>query len=160
MARFDYDFGGGLQAYAQFNYGGLMTFNNSFGAQVPNFNRFTVYAMYPQCSVSMHILPGKQNQNTVFGVGPVPSAPGGPKPSLCHTPEKSGLPLASRGAGASRFGLPSRVRGTPAVGYRIHCASSAMESAPKIITNRATRRSSCITRDCIRRARLQPDVRL
>jgi outer membrane receptor protein involved in Fe transport len=47
MARFDYDFGDGLQAYAQFNYGGLMTFNNSFGAQVPNFNRFTVYADNP-----------------------------------------------------------------------------------------------------------------
>ena len=47
MARFDYDFGGGLQAYAQFNYGGLMTFNNSFGAQVPNFNRFTVFANNP-----------------------------------------------------------------------------------------------------------------
>jgi nanoRNase/pAp phosphatase (c-di-AMP/oligoRNAs hydrolase) len=32
-------------------------------------NRFTIYAMYPQCSVSMHILPGKNNQNTVFAVG-------------------------------------------------------------------------------------------
>jgi nanoRNase/pAp phosphatase (c-di-AMP/oligoRNAs hydrolase) len=25
--------------------------------------------MYPQCNVSMHILPGKMNQNTVFAVG-------------------------------------------------------------------------------------------
>lgn len=32
-------------------------------------NRFTIYAMYPQCSVSMHILPGKMNQNTVFALG-------------------------------------------------------------------------------------------
>lgn len=32
-------------------------------------NRFTVYAMYPQCNVSMHMLPGKQNQNVVFAVG-------------------------------------------------------------------------------------------
>ncbi len=47
MGRFDYDFGDGLQAYAQFNYGGLMTFNNSFGAQIPNFNRFTVFANNP-----------------------------------------------------------------------------------------------------------------
>jgi len=47
MARFNYDFGDGLQAYAQFNYGGLMTFNNSFGAQIPNFNRFTVFADNP-----------------------------------------------------------------------------------------------------------------
>ena len=32
-------------------------------------NRFAVYAMYPQCNISMHILPGKQGQNTVFAVG-------------------------------------------------------------------------------------------
>jgi nanoRNase/pAp phosphatase (c-di-AMP/oligoRNAs hydrolase) len=32
-------------------------------------NRFTVYAMFPDCSISMHILPGKQNLNTVFAVG-------------------------------------------------------------------------------------------
>ena len=31
---------------------------------------------------------------------------------LSQTPEKSGLPFGSRGAGASRFGRPSAVRGT------------------------------------------------
>src|ERR1700691_6793738 len=36
--------------------------------------------------------------------------------STCQSPERSGLPLAARGTGAVRFGLPSRVRGVPGVG--------------------------------------------
>ena len=32
-------------------------------------NRFTVYALYPQCNISMHILWGRAQQNTVFAVG-------------------------------------------------------------------------------------------
>lgn len=32
-------------------------------------NRFTVYALFPQCALSLHILPGKQNQNAVFALG-------------------------------------------------------------------------------------------
>ncbi|MCD7780204.1 MAG: exopolyphosphatase [Candidatus Gastranaerophilales bacterium] len=32
-------------------------------------NRFVVYALNPECNVSIHILNGKQNQNTVFAVG-------------------------------------------------------------------------------------------
>lgn len=32
-------------------------------------NRFAIYALYPQTNISMHILPGKQNVNTVFAVG-------------------------------------------------------------------------------------------
>jgi nanoRNase/pAp phosphatase (c-di-AMP/oligoRNAs hydrolase) len=32
-------------------------------------NRFIIYAMYPECSVSMHVLWGLQKQNTVFAVG-------------------------------------------------------------------------------------------
>jgi nanoRNase/pAp phosphatase (c-di-AMP/oligoRNAs hydrolase) len=32
-------------------------------------NRFVLYALYPQCNVSMHILWGKQKQNIVFAVG-------------------------------------------------------------------------------------------
>lgn len=32
-------------------------------------NRFTVYALFPKCNISMHVLPGKQNVNTVFAVG-------------------------------------------------------------------------------------------
>ncbi len=32
-------------------------------------NRFTVYSHFPRCNVSMHILWGKQKQNTVFTIG-------------------------------------------------------------------------------------------
>ena len=32
-------------------------------------NRFMIYALFPQCSISMHILWGLKKQNTVFAVG-------------------------------------------------------------------------------------------
>ena len=32
-------------------------------------NRFMVYALFPECNLSVHIFYGKQNQNTVFAVG-------------------------------------------------------------------------------------------
>ncbi|WP_299440573.1 exopolyphosphatase [uncultured Rhodospira sp.] len=32
-------------------------------------NRFMVYALYPQCNISMHVMWGRQQQNTVFAVG-------------------------------------------------------------------------------------------
>lgn len=32
-------------------------------------NRFMIYALFPECSSSVHIFYGKQNQNTVFAVG-------------------------------------------------------------------------------------------
>jgi nanoRNase/pAp phosphatase (c-di-AMP/oligoRNAs hydrolase) len=32
-------------------------------------NRFTIYALFPECSISMHVLWGLQQQNTVFAVG-------------------------------------------------------------------------------------------
>ena len=32
-------------------------------------NRFVVYAMYPEQNISMHVLWGKQKQNTVFAIG-------------------------------------------------------------------------------------------
>src|SRR5215831_14304579 len=41
-----------------------------------------------------------------------------------HTPDRSGLPSGSRGAGADRFGLPSGVRGTDDRGMLVHCAES------------------------------------
>src|SRR5438874_1722446 len=40
-----------------------------------------------------------------------------------QTPDRSGLPSASRGAAAVKFTLPSRVRGTPGVGRFGHCAN-------------------------------------
>lgn len=32
-------------------------------------NRFVVYALFPQCNISMHVIWGKNKQNTVFAVG-------------------------------------------------------------------------------------------
>ena len=32
-------------------------------------NRFVVYALYPSCSISMHIMWGRNKQNTVFAIG-------------------------------------------------------------------------------------------
>ena len=32
-------------------------------------NRFIAYALYPLCTISMHVLWGKQKQNTVFAIG-------------------------------------------------------------------------------------------
>ena len=32
-------------------------------------NRFTLYALFPQCNISIHVLWGKEQQNTVFAVG-------------------------------------------------------------------------------------------
>ncbi len=32
-------------------------------------NRFLLYALYPQCTVSIHVLWGLKHQNTVFAVG-------------------------------------------------------------------------------------------
>lgn len=32
-------------------------------------NRFMIYALFPQCNISMHVMWGKNKQNTVFAVG-------------------------------------------------------------------------------------------
>ncbi len=32
-------------------------------------NRFAIYALYPDINISMHIIPGKKDVNTVFAVG-------------------------------------------------------------------------------------------
>ena len=49
LTRFEYDFDSKLvqSAYASFNYGHLNTFGDSFGAQVPNFNQYTVLSNNP-----------------------------------------------------------------------------------------------------------------
>src|SRR5215813_10931048 len=46
-----------------------------------------------------------------------------PGPGI-HSPVMSGLPSAFFGAAAERFGLPSGVRGIPAVGYFNHCGAA------------------------------------
>src|SRR5438128_233956 len=43
---------------------------------------------------------------------------------LLHTPERSGLPSAVRGAAAVRFGFPPAARGMPGVAWFSHCAES------------------------------------
>src|SRR5688572_5213332 len=43
---------------------------------------------------------------------------------LSHVPDKSGLPFGMRGAGASRFGRPSAVRGMSGVRWIGHCADA------------------------------------
>src|SRR5579872_443846 len=43
-------------------------------------------------------------------------------PSPCQTPDRSGLPLEARGAGADKLGLPSLVRGAPGSRVFSHCA--------------------------------------
>jgi hypothetical protein len=66
-------------------------------------------------------------------VGPRPvvgCAPAGRK--FSQIPERSGLPSAVLGAGASKSGLPSAVLGTPAVGWGGHCPHSATALANTI----------------------------
>src|SRR5439155_23982306 len=65
---------------------------------------------------------------------------------MFQIPERSGLPSGVLGAGAERFGFPSRVRGIPGVGWRSHCAKSETLVEIKIAktkTDRATLASSC-----------------
>jgi hypothetical protein len=50
----------------------------------------------------------------------VPRAPRLPTP--LHSPERSGLPSAVRGAGAFMSGSPAAFFGTFGAGYRAHCA--------------------------------------
>jgi nanoRNase/pAp phosphatase (c-di-AMP/oligoRNAs hydrolase) len=32
-------------------------------------NRFMIYALFPECNISIHVMWGKQKQNTVFATG-------------------------------------------------------------------------------------------
>src|SRR5262245_2078751 len=68
----------------------------------------------------------------VVGAGGAPAArprPPPPPPARIQMPEKSTLPSAVRGVGASRFGLPSDARGTPGVGYEGHWAPNEGDTA-------------------------------
>src|SRR6266853_2822074 len=59
-------------------------------------------------------------------------SPGGTG-SVCQTPERSGLPLDARGAGEERFGLPSRVRGVPGLGWFNHWACAYINAPANMI---------------------------
>jgi nanoRNase/pAp phosphatase (c-di-AMP/oligoRNAs hydrolase) len=32
-------------------------------------NRFTIYALFPQCNISIHVIPGHKGEKTVFAIG-------------------------------------------------------------------------------------------
>ena len=80
----------------------------------------------------------------VPGAPPVPLTPlpaeTSAQPGFRQMPERSGRPLATRGAGASRSSLPSAVRGTPGVGNGGHCAIGAAVDAPTMATRTAAGR--------------------
>jgi hypothetical protein len=62
--------------------------------------------------------------------------------AVSQMPENSGLPSGLRGAGAARLGLPSAVRGTPAVGYFSHWPNTVGDSTTRTViatTRRAER---------------------
>src|SRR5580765_8333648 len=52
-----------------------------------------------------------------------------------HTPERSGLPSGSRGAGAAMLTLPSGIRGTDERGMFAHCAESETPTSIAIATD-------------------------
>src|SRR6516165_10443332 len=61
-------------------------------------------------------------------VGPPTPPPQGGSPVI-QTPDKSGLPFASRGVAADRSTSPFGVRGAPGVGYLYHCITTTNTSA-------------------------------
>src|SRR6266850_41375 len=50
-------------------------------------------------------------------------------PAPLQMPDRSGLPSAVRGAGATRLGVPSARRGVPGVGYLSHWAAAVVGSS-------------------------------
>src|SRR5580700_4150963 len=67
--------------------------------------------------------------------------------SISHIPEKSGLPSLVLGVGASRFGNPPGVLGTPAVGYWIHWLERSAGSATKIAADAFMELPLCMIQD-------------
>src|SRR5215813_13527529 len=58
---------------------------------------------------------------------------------MFQIPERSGFPSGALGAGAERFGFPSRVRGIPDVGWRNHWAESETLAEIKIAKTKMDR---------------------
>ena len=50
-------------------YGNLVVLDLRRQKEIYSGNRFVLYTIYPQCNISMQIIMGKQNRNTVFTVG-------------------------------------------------------------------------------------------
>src|SRR5262245_22111180 len=91
---------------------------------------------YPRPATSPNVESGIPSGVVAGGGGaPLPRPrPPPPPPARIQMPEKSTLPSAVRGAGASRFGLPSARRGIPGVGYDGHCAPRVDEIKKRVAT--------------------------
>src|SRR5687767_14453665 len=66
--------------------------------------------------------------------------------AVIQTPDRSGLPLPSRGVGADRSTSPFAVRGAPGLGNLNHCAASVAEAAsiPRVTARAISRvRGTC-----------------
>ena len=50
-------------------HGNLVVLDLREEEQIWSTNRFTIYALFPQCNISIHAMWGKAEQNTVFAVG-------------------------------------------------------------------------------------------
>lgn len=50
-------------------HGNLVVLDLRDEEQIWSTNRFTIYALFPQCNISIHAMWGKAEQNTVFAVG-------------------------------------------------------------------------------------------
>src|SRR5205085_5166045 len=59
--------------------------------------------------------------------------------AVIHTPDKSGFPFASRGAGADRSTSPAAVRGARGLGYLNHWAPDGTDAPTTIATSSAIR---------------------
>ena len=51
------------------NYGGLVVLDLRKEETIYATNRFTIYALHPECNISMHIMWGLKQRNTVFALG-------------------------------------------------------------------------------------------
>src|SRR5438093_13217672 len=75
-----------------------------------------------------HFKPGGATlRRSLALAGPPPRPQAGS--AVIQTPEKSGLPLASRGVAADKSTSPLAVRGAPGVGYFAHCAINRTAAA-------------------------------
>lgn len=50
-------------------YDGLLVLDLREEEEIHPINRFAIYALYPDCNISMHIMWGREKMNTVFAVG-------------------------------------------------------------------------------------------
>src|SRR5262247_2374238 len=104
----------------------------------------------PRPATSPNVDSGIPSAVVVGGGGaPCRPRPPPPPPARIQMPEKSTLPSAVRGVGASRVGLPSAARGTPGVGCDGHCANNFGDIATTTATTPASPILLAITRNLL-----------